>query len=1284
MLRFKAILSIAFLYFLIFQSLCFATIINVPTDYLLIQGALDNANNGDTILVDNGTYPENLYINTKELIIVSQYAFSGDTVDISATILDGTNTSHVIDLNNFAGKIQGFKIINGNDPAGGGILIDASPGTAGDSSIICDNIFMNNENCGIFAWESRALIRNNTFTDNYTDYCGAGVYCYSNDTSTIIGNSLFGNTAEIGGGAISCQDNCNCIIENNLIVNNTVIQQLGGGILLYNYDSSTVTGNILRDNTAPDYAGALYCGLNSFAVIENNTMMNNSANEAGGFGLGSSSNALFSKNIVVQNSGGGVYNVAGEGEIVLSCNDVWNNSDGDQYFDCTPVDDISSDPQFCNSTDNNFGLNTESPCAAANNSCGVLIGAKDITCMEFPLSYIPDLAMGYETGNGVSVFIGDGEGGFGSEQNNYTVICADITAGHFNTDGNLDLAATDLYGNIKIYFGDGSGGMAAQPNLSLMVPVGIASGDFDGDTYVDLAVGDGMNNKVVIYKNSGSGTFSNVGSYSVGAMPTDIHTGLFDNNSSLDLVVVNENDGDISVLLNNGTGGFSNRTDYPVGSGPKQVEVEDFNGDTYLDIAVTNKNDDNISVYFGDGLGGFSGHQQYPVGNEPWGIECGYFSPDNIPDLVVTNHADNDISILINDGTGDFSDRTDYATGPGGSPNDVAVGQLNDDGFYDLVVCHRLSNSMDIMLNNGSNQFPTTSQISCNNFPSVVLLDNFNNDFYVTPPTSYTVTNLDDDGDGSLRWAITEANNHAGQDTILFDISGTIQPLSQLPALTDPDGTIIWGSSAPEKAGSISLDCSISNGGLAISAPGKNNIIEGLTLMNSNLTAIDINSSDSNIIINNHLHDLNYEGILVTSANYNRIGGYEVNEGNIIENAVMYGIYLLGYSDSNFIIGNQISNIMLHTDAYGSGIFIKFGNFNTIDSNIINSNARDGIDIGEVAQFNTISRNLIYNNTRIGIDLGDDSVTLNDVDDADTGPNDLLNYPVLDSIHINDDESYGIFGTAAVLGRVEYFVAEYKIDSTRPQDPSGHGEAYEYIGYTQCDGSGKFADTIPQSYQFTIITMTATDTLGNTSEFSQNSFLVPGPLIILGYTLGGPKVACPSAIDLRVIDPDGNRIGYDVSGTFFDEIPDAGYFETAGCDDSVYITNPLIGTYNVEVVAETGAFSRTTYAVGIRIDGSDETMLVVNRDLPPADSTDSYNYEVEAEWHYTNGDANRDSTINIFDITFIISYLYLEGESPWPVNAADANCDLVINIFDITYLINYLYREGDEPCYTGE
>jgi hypothetical protein len=76
---------------------------------------------------------------------------------------------------------------------------------------------------------------------------------------------------------------------------------------------------------------------------------------------------------------------------------------------------------------------------------------------------------------------------------------------------------------------------------------------------------------------------------------------------------------------------------------------------------------------------------------------------------------------------------------------------------------------------------------------------------------------------------------------------------------------------------------------------------------------------------------------------------------------------------------------------------------------------------------------------------------------------------------------------------------------------------------------------------------------------------------------------------------------------------------------------------------------------------------------------------VGREWYFTTpdgwmcGDANSDGTLNIFDATFLISYLYMEGPPPDPLHAADVNHDDTVNIFDITYLISYLYMEGPEP-----
>jgi len=61
------------------------------------------------------------------------------------------------------------------------------------------------------------------------------------------------------------------------------------------------------------------------------------------------------------------------------------------------------------------------------------------------------------------------------------------------------------------------------------------------------------------------------------------------------------------------------------------------------------------------------------------------------------------------------------------------------------------------------------------------------------------------------------------------------------------------------------------------------------------------------------------------------------------------------------------------------------------------------------------------------------------------------------------------------------------------------------------------------------------------------------------------------------------------------------------------------------------------------------------------------------------GDVNDDQVINIFDVTYLISYLYLSGPPPNMLDMADVNNDGTLNIFDITYLIQFLYLNGPDP-----
>ena len=76
------LLSFSFLCVLIMH----ASIIHVPSDYSSIQEAFSVATNGDTIVLANGTYTENLTVSNKSVVITSQFMFSKNESDIDQTI----------------------------------------------------------------------------------------------------------------------------------------------------------------------------------------------------------------------------------------------------------------------------------------------------------------------------------------------------------------------------------------------------------------------------------------------------------------------------------------------------------------------------------------------------------------------------------------------------------------------------------------------------------------------------------------------------------------------------------------------------------------------------------------------------------------------------------------------------------------------------------------------------------------------------------------------------------------------------------------------------------------------------------------------------------------------------------------------------------------------------------------------------------------------------------------------------------------------------------------------
>ena len=214
--------------------------------------------------------------------------------------------------------------------------------------------------------------------------------------------------------------------------------------------------------------------------------------------------------------------------------------------------------------------------------------------------------------------------------------------------------------------------------------------------------------------------------------------------SSLCQVARYADDGTTGVANGNGT--FQTQTTYAVGSNPVSVTVGDFNGDGRTDLAVANFVSNTVSILLGNGNGTFQTQAQttytVTVGSDPKSVAVGDFNGDGKLDLAVANAGSNTVSVLLGNGTGTFQAQTTYAVGV--DPDSVAVGDFNGDGKTDLAVANWSSGSsgtVSILLGNGDGTFQAQTTSAVGGGPYPVAVGDFNGDGKVDMAVANTVSN---------------------------------------------------------------------------------------------------------------------------------------------------------------------------------------------------------------------------------------------------------------------------------------------------------------------------------------------------------------------------------------------------------------------------------------------------------------------------------------------------------------------------------------------------------------
>ncbi|MCA9273031.1 MAG: hypothetical protein KDA31_08305 [Phycisphaerales bacterium] len=215
------------------------------------------------------------------------------------------------------------------------------------------------------------------------------------------------------------------------------------------------------------------------------------------------------------------------------------------------------------------------------------------------------------------------------------------------------------------------------------------------------------------------------------------------------------------------------------------------------------------------------------------------------------------------------------------------------------------------------------------------------------------------------------------------------------------------------------------------------------------------------------------------------------------------GIYITGTGGDINIMGNTIGLDINGQPTLGSvyGIDVDdypvtsvhgvtIGDASTGQGNTIAGHRFNGISVNWNVSAVTISGNSIYANDDLGIDLFEldvtpFGVTANDAQDADTGGNNLQNYPVLSSAEASPTQ-ITIAGTLNSTPNATFTV---ELFASSVCNDSGFGEGERYLGQTtlQTNGSGdaSFSVALPGEIEAGwVATATATDSEGNTSEFS--------------------------------------------------------------------------------------------------------------------------------------------------------------------------------------------------------
>lgn len=283
----------------------FPEIIKVSGGDEALRQAIGSARDGDTLVVDEGTYDGGINLKGKAVTVTSKDPQNPDIVGM--TIIDGDSSDRGFIFDNGETSdtvVEGFTIINGTNTDANGVVIRERGGggiyVGSGCSPTIRNVVIRDCNArtdpngsglgyggGIYVGQDSSPKFINCLVADSNAEKGGGAYCDSNSSAVFKYSTFTGNSAETGGGICYFQTNMLAEIYDCNIYNNTA--EYGAGISVESQSDGLLNNSYVIGNDAEISGGGVYIfHANGLSITDCNLMYNTAKQGAGIYTIDSS------------------------------------------------------------------------------------------------------------------------------------------------------------------------------------------------------------------------------------------------------------------------------------------------------------------------------------------------------------------------------------------------------------------------------------------------------------------------------------------------------------------------------------------------------------------------------------------------------------------------------------------------------------------------------------------------------------------------------------------------------------------------------------------------------------------------------------------------------------------------------------------------------------------------------------------------------------------------------------------------------------------------------------